>query len=325
LKKVLIIRFSSIGDIVLTSPVVRCLKLQAPDVEVHYLTKESFLPVIKANPYIDKIYTIRKEISEVIPALKAEQYDHIIDLHKNIRSIGILLKLGRPFSTFTKLNIRKFLFCKLKINLLPDIHIVDRYLAALKGYGVKNDGQGLDFFIPPADEVVPPATAYVALVIGGKHATKQMPVEKLTDLCKMIPGPILILGGPEDKATGDLIIQNTEAGNEQCTPRIINTCGTMNINQSASLIRQADRVITHDTGLMHVAAAFRKDIVSIWGNTVPAFGMYPYFPSDYKGHSQIAEVTGLSCRPCSRLGYPACPKGHFKCMNDIKLPSVVPA
>lgn len=320
--KVLIIRFSSIGDIVLTSPVIRCLKKQIPGLELHYLSKEAFLPVLKANPYIDKIHTIRSELKEVIPALKAEKFDHIIDLHKNLRSISMICSLHRPFSTFTKLNFRKFLLCKLKINLMPDIHIVDRYFGAVKCLGVKNDGFGLDYFIPEGEEVVPPVSGYTALVIGGKHATKQMPVEKLIQLCKQLTGPILIIGGPEDKPIGEMLVRECKNSHEAHGSAIINTCGSMSLNQSASLIRQAQRVITHDTGLMHVAAAFRKDITSIWGNTVPAFGMYPYFPAEYKGHSRIAEVTGLSCRPCSRIGYPVCPKGHFRCMREIDVSKI---
>jgi ADP-heptose:LPS heptosyltransferase len=126
----------------------------------------------------------------------------------------------------------------------------------------------------------------------------------------MLNQPVLLLGGPEDKAKGEAIA--LEAGT-----LVHNACGQLNINQSASLVEQARAVITHDTGLMHIAAAFRKRIVSIWGNTVPALGMYPYYPVGYDHLSSIQEVTGLRCRPCSKLGYPSCPRKHFRCMNEI--------
>ena len=117
----------------------------------------------------------------------------------------------------------------------------------------------------------------------------------------------MLLGGKEDAQNGETI--SSAAG-----MHVINTCGMFNLNQSASLVRQASKVISHDTGLMHIASAFKKEIVSVWGNTVPAFGMYPYLPGE---GSSIVEVVDLPCRPCSKIGYPKCPQGHFKCMNDI--------
>ncbi len=318
MKKYLIIRFSSIGDIVLTTALIRCLKLQQPEAEVHFITKKQFLPLLEANPYLDKIYTISKNISEVLPQLKAENYSNVVDLHKSLRSRELLLRLQKPYSSFPKLNFQKFLICSFKINILPAIHIVDRYFKAVQKYGVNNDGKGLDYFIPEKERVslgsLPKThlNGYIALVIGGKHATKQMPPAKLVALCKEISKPIIILGGKEDRDVAELIVS-------QSGKMIFNACGLYNLNQSASLLASADRVITHDTGLMHIAAALKKDILSIWGNTVPGFGMYQYFQANYTGDSQIAEVKGLSCRPCSKLGYKACPKIHFNCMNQINV------
>jgi ADP-heptose:LPS heptosyltransferase len=94
----------------------------------------------------------------------------------------------------------------------------------------------------------------------------------------------------------------------------MNAVGKYNINQSASLIRQSKLVITHDTGLMHIAAAFKKKILSVWGHTIPEFGMYPYLPDP---DSRIFETRGLKCRPCTKIGKAECPKGHFRCINDI--------
>ena len=153
MKKILVIRFSSIGDIILTTPVVRCLKQQLPGTEIHFLTKKQYLPILEANPYIDKLYSIHEKIDEVIPELKRENYDQIIDLHKNFRSKGVILKLHKPSTTFSKVNIEKWLMVNLKINLLPKVHIVDRCFQAVEKLGVKNDNQGLDYFIPSKDEV----------------------------------------------------------------------------------------------------------------------------------------------------------------------------
>lgn len=296
----------------LTSPVVRCLKKQLQGVEVHYLTKKAFLPTIENNPNIDKVYSIEKEVAEVAKDLKKEKYDFIADLHHNLRTMQVKRALKAKSASFPKLNIEKWLAVNLKINKLPDVHIVDRYFKTVKSLGVKNDKAGLDYFIPKQDEVdlstLPQShrNCYMAFVIGAKHYTKQLPEHKIISICKKINASIILLGGPEDIEKAKHIEQAVGAN-------IYNACGKYNINQSASLIKQAKKVITHDTGLMHIASAFKKDIISVWGNTIPEFGMYPYKPG---ADSHIMEVKGLSCRPCSKLGFKTCPKKHFKCMEE---------
>jgi lipopolysaccharide heptosyltransferase II len=313
LKKILIIRFSSIGDIVLTTPVIRCLKQELPDCEVHYLTKKSFKGILENNPNITKIHTFEKKMQEVIRQLKNENFDFVVDLHNNLRSMKVKKLLNKPSSSFSKLNFKKFILVKLKINKMPAVHVVDRYMKTIEKLRVENDNKGLDYFIPGKDEVnisTLPTThhnGYIGFVIGAKHFTKQLPVEKIIAICKKINSPIVLLGGKEDDIRAREI--------EKAVGAIIyNACGKYNLNQSASLIKQATKIISHDTGLMHIAAAFKKDIVSVWGNTVPAFGFAPYMPGE---HSKIVEVKNLSCRPCTKIGYSKCPLGHFKCMMNI--------
>ena len=314
--KFLIIRLSSIGDIVLTSPVIRCLKKQVPNAEIHFLTRNTFKSVLENNPYIDKLWTTDGTLNDVIPQLKKEEFTEIIDLHHNIRTYKIKRALGLTSTAFSKLNIEKWLLVNLKINRMPSIHIVDRYLSTVKHLHVVNDGKGLDYFIS-VDENISidklPSThrnGFIACVIGAKHATKIMPTEKIIAVLKTLQHPIVLLGGPDDKERGNNIA--TEIGSS-----IFNACGIYKLNESASLLQQSKLVITHDTGLMHIAAAFKKPIVSLWGNTVPEFGMTPYFPMN-ENHSIIMEVKNLSCRPCSKIGYNKCPKKHFNCMNQIK-------
>ncbi len=212
-----------------------------------------------------------------------------------------------------KLNFRKWLMVNLKINYLPEKHIVDRYLETIKMFDVQNDNAGLDYFVPPEDEVDPGSIAdsfskgYIALVIGGKHTTKQLPAEMIINLCKTLNSPVILMGGPEDQPTARII-------SEKLGSQVFNSCGKFNISQSASLVRQARLLITPDTGLMHIGAGFNKIILSVWGNTIPEFGMYPYLPHP---SSKIFEVKGLYCRPCSKIGFSKCPKGHFRCMRDI--------
>ena len=311
--KFLIIRFSSIGDIVLTTPVIRCLKNQVEDAEVHYLTKKIFSSILAYNPYIDKIHFLDDSIAKVIDALKKEEYDYIIDLHHNLRTSIIKKKMKSIAFSFNKLNIEKWLMVNLKINRLPDKHIVDRYLDTVRLFDIKNDGKGLEYFIDPADEVdlsnLPPAfrNGYLAFAIGAKHNTKKLPKEKIASIIHKIGLPVILLGGKDDHLEAEYI-QN------QIGELCLDATGRYNLGQSASLVQQSKAVLSHDTGLMHIAAAFKKKIISIWGNTIPEFGMYPY-----QAHpdSQMVEVKNLPCRPCSKIGFDSCPKKHFKCMNEI--------
>jgi ADP-heptose:LPS heptosyltransferase len=316
LSKVLVIRFSSIGDIVLTTPILRCLKKQLKDVEVHFLTKRDFSDILFNNPYINNYFFLQENLSEIIQQLKSTEYDYIIDLHNNLRSWRVKRALKGKSYAFKKRNIEKWLLVNFKKNRMPHEHIVDRFFETVKPIGVINDGEGLDFFINPHDEIdvtkfLPDGfqNGYIAFVIGAKHKTKCMPVNKIISICSKINYPVVLLGGFEDKPTGEEIAAKFKG-------KVFSSCGKTTVGQSASLVKQSQLVITHDTGLMHIAAAFRKKIISVWGNTVPEFGMYPYLPSGSSPFS-IVEVKNLSCRPCSKLGFQKCPKGHFKCMNDI--------
>lgn len=312
--KILLIRFSSIGDIVLTSPLLRCLKRSQPGMELHVLTKAAYQDLYALNPHVDKVFSIQKKIGEVLDALKLESYDQLIDLHRNFRSLGVRLRLGRPSFTFPKLNFRKWLLVRFNIDRMPPLHIVDRYFTALRHLGVTNDGQGLDFFIKTEDRMgqedipAPFRNGFLAFSIGGQHFTKIFPEEKIREVIARLQYPVVLLGGKEDRARGEAAALGWDFP-------VWNACGKLRLGQSADLIRQARVVISNDTGLMHIAAAFRKPIISIWGNTVPGFGMYPYMP-EKEDLSFIAEVRNLSCRPCSKIGFARCPKGHFRCMLD---------
>lgn len=311
--KFLVIRLSSIGDIVLTTPVVRGIKQQVEDSEVHFVTKEKHAPLLYGNPYIDKVHMLQGKITPLLDELQQEKFDYVIDLHRNIRSGQIKRRLKVPSFTFDKLNIKKWMLVNFKVNQLPDSHVVDRYMDVLSDLGVQNDSNGLDFYIPeeeeyPADKLpVGYSGGFVAIVIGGTYFTKRLPALKVAEICTKIAYPVVLLGGNWEFETGEEIVNITSG-------KVVNLCGKLSIHQSASLIRQARLVMTNDTGLMHIAAAFKKKVLSFWGNTVPAFGMVPYLPHSA---SKILQIDNLKCRPCSKLGYNKCPRKHFRCMNDL--------
>ncbi len=312
--KILLIRFSSIGDIVLTSPVIRAVKKQIPNAELHFLCKPAFKEVLEASPYIDKLYVWDIPRETILAELKSENYDIILDLQKNLRSHRIRRALGAKSFAFHKLNLLKWLTVNFKFHKLPDKHLVDRYFEGLEDLGVINDGLGLDFFVSEKNEVKVESISpilnkeYTAIALGAQHKTKVPPESKWIELIRNLKGPIVLLGGNGDKKLAERL---TSLDPE----RVFNTCGNFNIQQSADIIRQCKVMISPDTGLMHIAAAFKKPLISIWGNTIPEFGMYPYMPSNDIPVFRF-EVEDLSCRPCSKLGYAECPKGHFKCMMD---------
>ncbi len=328
--KFLLIRFSSIGDIVLTTPVVRCLKKQVATADIHFLTKRSYSKIVEANPYIDKVHYLEDDLDTTINMLQQEDYDYVIDLHHNLRTLKVKKALKKKSFSFNKLNIEKWMLTALKINKLPAVHIVDRYLQTVSSFGVKNDGAGLDYFVPEQDVVdesdIPAShhAGYIGLVIGAAHNTKRYPIHKLQKFCDALDHPIIIMGGKEDAANGELL--------SAINPfKIYNACGKFNLHESADLVRRAKLIISNDTGLMHIAAAFKRPVISLWGNTIPGFGMYPYYGGNFlhnynRGNNtanqqklpyDIMEVNDLSCRPCSKIGYDKCPKKHFRCMETI--------
>ncbi len=324
--KFLIIRFSSIGDIVLTTPVVRCLKKQVPDAKIHFLTKSNYSSIIASNPYIDKAHYLEKKLRDVINELESEEFDYIIDLHNSMRSFKVKEALRRKSFSVDKLNIKKWIYTNFKWNLLPPTHIVDRYMKTVESFGVVNDGAGLDYFIPDSDRVkesdIPAShhAGFIGIVIGAALNTKKYPMHKVKKLCELLNHPIILLGGLEDADEGERIAAVDSV-------KVYNACGKFNLNESADLVRRAKLIVTNDTGLMHIAAAFKRPAISLWGNTVPEFGMSPYYGENYlrnynppganKLPYDILEIKNLPCRPCSKIGYDKCPRGHFKCMEKI--------
>lgn len=315
--RLLVLRFSSIGDIVLTSPVLRCIRGQVKDAEIHFATKSAFADLVRFNPHVSKVHELGEDLGDLIARLKAERFDAVIDLHHNLRTARIKRALGVPAHSFPKLNIEKWLLVNLRIDRMPRIHIVDRYLSIVEHLGVKNDDKGLELFMPDEREVrigELPSThqqGYTALAIGAAHATKRMPPHKLIELARLIEGPIVLIGGKEDQSVARAI-------GDAIGGRVFDATGRYDILGSASLIKQARAVIAHDSGAMHIACAFRRPVVSVWGSTVPLFGMGPYQPQ-HPERARSSEVEALPCRPCSKIGFEQCPKGHFRCMEKQDL------
>ncbi|TKB95285.1 glycosyltransferase family 9 protein [Pedobacter cryophilus] len=306
------------GDIIYTSPVIRCLKNQLENVEIHYLTKPSFKFLLDNNPYLDQLHLLQPKLADTISALKKEQFDIVIDLHNSLRSLLVKTQLGVKSSTYKKERLKKWLAIKWKINLIKPDHLVDRYLKTVAFLGIKNDAKAIDYFLPAdalsIEKILPHYynKPYIAFVIGATHFTKRMPNNKVIELCEQLNLPVILLGGKD-------VEDNANAIHQATIDKTVNMVGKINLNDSVTIVKNAAHVIGFDTGLTHIAEAFNKKLVTIWGSTVPELlGVQPY----QVDHHYEAGVE-LSCRPCSKFGLSACPKKHFNCMKTIELEKIV--
>ncbi len=311
-QKILIIRFSSIGDVILTSPIVRCVKEQL-DPELHFLTKSSMRSLLESNPHLDKIHLFKDNFPECIEELKRERFDFVIDLHNNLRSKRFIRALNVKSYSFYKANLEKWLKVNLKWDRLPKKHLVDRYFEGLKELGVDNDGLGLEYHLTNEDITLAKAEVnqekFITACLGASFGTKRIPKEKWIKWLEASPLPVVLLGGKDVTELSNII-------EKIIGKSIINLVGKVKLGTTAALIEMSSLCISGDTATMHMAAAFKTPLFSVWGNTIPEFGMFPYYGNS-SAHNIDFEVKDLPCRPCSKLGHDTCPKSHFKCMMEI--------
>lgn len=324
MKKILLIRLSSIGDIVLTSLTIRCLKNVYPDLQIDFLTKPQFRPVVENHLRVSNVLELNKNLLITAKEIVSGEYDCVVDLHANLRT-GILKQLlpeSIKVLQYNKQSLRRTLSVWLKKDLYRGEHVAEQYLDTLKELDVRNDDKGLEFFIPEKDWIyrgdVPLThrSGYAVISLGATHLTKKLPLEKWDEICQRLNLPIVLIGGKEEIEMGAMLTETDDL-------KFLNKCGLYTLGQSASVVAQAKFVITQDTGMMHIAAALKKKTISIWGGTVPYLGFEPYGLGD--SLSQVIEVKDLSCRPCSKYGRSSCTKEHFKCMKNISADEVVNA
>lgn len=315
-KKLLVIRLSAMGDIVFTTALLRALKQQA-GCQITYLLKKQYAQLLENNPYVDHLELFDGDLDDTIDRLRSMGFDGVIDLHNNIRSRKICSKLGKKVYRINKHSFDKYLKIYLNIDRLPKTHVAERCFETVKELNIKNDGQGMDFFFPSDFEFkIPPqiSSKYITLVLGATHKTKRIPFSTLDALLNQVDCPVVLIGGKDVVETAEKLAK----AKRQIT--VINQVGKLDLIESAAVIKQSAVVLAGDTGMMHIAAALKKPIVSVWGSTIPEFGVFPYYGEQDINH-QIIEKK-MSCRPCSKHGKSECPKGHFKCMNDIEVKEI---
>ena len=288
--KILIIRFSSIGDIILTTPVIRCIKLQYKNVELHYLTKYKYKDILLQNPYLDLCHYFDNNFSELIKNLKQEKYDIIIDLHNNMRSKMLRLALATKNYVYNKENFKKFLLINFGLNF-SKLHTVDRYFLPLKDLQIKNDNNGLDIFIDDNYNVnFNTSQKYISWCIGGSYENKKLSDKQIVYVCDKLNLPIVFIGSSNENDLAEKII--TKSSNN----KLYNFCGKINFLESSFLVKKSNLLLTNDTSILHVGSAFKLPTISFWGCTKPELGFRSYLnPSSY-------EICSENTRPCSKHG-----------------------
>ncbi|ABB23002.1 glycosyltransferase family 9 protein [Pelodictyon luteolum] len=313
-RSILVVRLSSIGDIILTTPVVRWLRVRWPEAKIDFCTRAPFLPLLAGSPRLSGVYS-----PESLPA--SSSYDLVVDLQNNRRSHALLGRVGAKKTVrYHKGNWKKWILVHWKIDLYGEApSVVERYGSSLLGLGIKVDDSGCELWPSAsdtslADGILPGEGKVLAVCFGARHFTKRWPprrfAEVILGILNAVPSlRVVLLGGEDDAAHAEEIMGLLPAG---VAGSVRNLAGACSLMETGALLQRSDAVLTNDTGLMHMASAFQKRLFVLFGSSSLAFGFLPY-----RSTFELFEVSGLGCRPCSHIGRERCPKGHFRCMLDI--------
>jgi lipopolysaccharide heptosyltransferase II len=329
--KTLVIRFSSIGDIVLSTPLLRVLRQRFPAGQIDYVTRKEYAELVKSNQNLNQTYEFDAlagfdGLRALKKKIKEEKYDLIVDLHDSLRSKYLRSLRGPKRVVVNKRILERSMLVNLKKNVYREIvPVVDRYIETVRDLGVANDGKGLELHIP--DEVLFGVSGKMArlklnrfekvvgLCPGARHFTKRWPADRFVRVgatcAQKKDAKVLVFGGADEETLCNRISSeiNEQAGAERAT----SLCGQFGLLETGAAMEYCDVIITNDTGLMHVATAMRKKLIAIFGSTVEEFGFFPYDPT-----AVVFERRGLECRPCSHIGRSECPEKHFRCMMEIE-------
>lgn len=316
--RVLIIRLSSIGDIILTTPILKQLKEKYKNITLDFLVLENFKEAIKGVPYIDNLILFNKEkndgyskIKKFANQLSDNNYDYIFDLHDKVRSKLIskeIAKKGAKIYTYSKRKWWKSLLVKTRlIKYEVDNTIVKNYFKPFEKFGLKYQGEELLFTFTKKDlENVNEYTNLFAIAPGASKETKKWTIEGFGKLAKKLYEyykiKTALLGGKEDFERSEKI--NKISGNV-----CINLCGKLSLKESGALLSKTKLLITNDSGPFHIGRGVGCKTYVIFGPTNP--NMFEYTEKNkliYKNEP---------CSPCSLHGDKKCPKGHFNCMKNI--------
>lgn len=318
--RILLVRFSSIGDILLTTPLIRALRARHPGARIDALTKSGFAPLLADNPRLDSVLAAApgESLASLAGRVRASGYTHHLDLHGSLRSGLLRVLLPGRWHGYSKHRVARALLIRTRKNHYPagTPPVPERYFEAASGLDVTPDTGGPEFFLAGGARAeasawlaaagVTPDREIVALAPGAAHLTKRWPVERWTALATALAAAgrtVLLVGGPEDVTTATAVAN--------AVPGVLNAAGQFGLQGTGALLRRSSALVSGDTGVMHMATGVGTPVVALFGPTVEAFGFFPYH-----AHARVVQHD-LPCRPCSRMGGPACPLGHHDCLRGI--------
>ncbi len=337
-RKILIVRFSSIGDIILASPLIRVLRAKYPTSQIDFLIKSEFAEILRFNPYLSTLLeyhiSIPGDLMKLCDIVRREKYDLLIDIQNNIRSFYLRMKsrAGR-IAVLNKRALRRFVLIRFHVNLYREIiPVSERYIESVSRLGVENDGKGLEIFVP--DQTISSVTtmmmkykldrfdSIIGLGPGARHFTKRWPADRFVEVGAQIAqrrrSKIFIFGSRDEAEYCGDIAQMINARLE--SPVAESLAGALGLLETAAAMDLCNVIVSNDTAMMHLAAARKRKVLAIFGSTVREFGFFPYGTTHI-----VVEDSELPCRPCSHIGRHRCPQGHFRCMNDISPSKVLDA
>jgi heptosyltransferase-2 len=340
IERTLIVRLSSIGDIVLSSPLLRALHRQLPNSRIDYVVKSEFADLIRHNPHISQVIEFPaggglSDLQSLRSRIHAAKYDLIVDIHGSLRSR--YLCFGAPrLVRVRKRKFARFLLVHFKWNLYSLLggapNVTDRYLETTQEFGIHDDGAGPELFLTEsaissalhilAASGIRAGQTTIGICPSARHANKMWLKERFAEvagaLSREYDAPILLFGSEGDTIVCKEVELLTLSAVQES--RVVNLAGRTSLLQAAALMDHCSIIITNDSGLMHIASARKRKAVAIFGPTVREFGFFPPVRE-----AAVIQNTSLSCRPCTHIGLEKCPRGHFRCMKDIPTLEVLEA
>lgn len=326
---ILVVRFSAIGDILLTTPLLRAIRTRHPGARIAYLTKQQYVPLLSENPNVNEVLGIAEGdgLRAIAAAIRSVRYSHLLDLHGNLRSLGLRAMVRGHWRSYSKRRFERQVLITAKRDIYGDVvPMAERYFEAAAGLDLDIDGQPPEFFLSAEAEDgaavrlgelgLGEGRALVAMAPGAAHATKRWPIEGWARLSRRLlatGAEIVVLGGPGDVELAKEIVTQVRAkitGGEE--RRIASAAGALSLQETGAVIRRSAALISGDTGVMHMATGVGTPVVALFGPTVRQFGFFPY----QAPRSCVIELP-LECRPCSAHGGPRCPLGHHRCLRGI--------
>ena len=317
---ILAVRFSSIGDVLLTTPLLRALRSRHPSARITFLTKEPYVSLLSANPHVNEVMGISRDrgLSDVAGELRGNRFSHLLDLHDSLRSRALRLLVPGNWSSYPKHRMARAILIHTKRNVYRDPRpVAERYFSAARALDVQPDGRPPDLFWDPTAERrvlewfqqagIPDIVRPVAIAPGAAHATKRWPLEHWEDLTRRLVAQgchVTVVGGSDDAPLGSVLARTAP-------DRVHNAAGQFQLQETGALLQRSSAVVSGDTGVMHMATAVGAPVVALFGPTVQPFGFFPYTK-----RASVLELP-LGCRPCTSKGGPRCPLGHHRCLRDV--------